>query len=247
MLAFDTETTGIDPHAAELVGLAVAWGADTAQAAYIPLKHFDLEGLPWEAVRATLQPVFARRDAKIVAHNASYDLALLNRYGLRVAGDLVDTMIAAWLIDPGSHGLGLKDQVWTRLKIEMTPITELIGSGKSRSPWIRCPPPGGAYAGADAAMTLRLAEVLLPELETKGLTSLFHDIEMPLVPVLVAMEAAGIKLDVPFLQQMSVELTARLHELEREIQEIAGFAFNINSTSSSPTCCSASWACPARA
>ena len=79
-------------------------------------------------------------------------------------------------------------------------------------------------------MTLRLAEILLPELEQKGLTSLFRDVEMPLVPVLVAMEAAGVKLDVPFLRQMSVDLTRRLRELEREIQEIAGYAFNINST-----------------
>ena len=88
----------------------------------------------------------------------------------------------------------------------------------------------GAYAAADAAMTLRLAEILLPELEQKGLASLFHDVEMPLVPVLVAMEAAGVKVDVPLLRQMSVDLTRRLRELEGEIQEIAGYAFNVNST-----------------
>ncbi len=79
-------------------------------------------------------------------------------------------------------------------------------------------------------MTLRLADVLLPELVQKGLASLFHDIEMPLVPVLVAMEAAGIRLDADFLRQMSVDLTGRLHQLEREIYQIVGYAFNINST-----------------
>ena len=83
---------------------------------------------------------------------------------------------------------------------------------------------------ADAAMTLRLAEILLPELAQKGLTSLFRDVEMPLVPVLVAMEAAGVKVDVPLLRQMSVDLTRRLRELEGEIQAIAGYAFNVNST-----------------
>jgi DNA polymerase-1 len=232
MLAFDTESTSTDPHAAELVGLAVAWGADTAQAAYIPIKHYDLEGLSWETVRQTLQPVFARRDADMVAHNAGYDLALLSRYGLRVGGKLVDTIVAAFLLDPSSRELGLKDQVWTRLKIEMTPITDLIGTGREQITMDQVPASlAGQYAGADAAYTLRLAQLLLAELETKGLTGLFREIEMPLAPVLVDMEAAGIKLDVPFLQQMSVEMTARLRGIEREIQEIAGFAFNVNSTS----------------
>ena len=144
-------------------------------------------------------------------------------------------MVAEWLIDPGSRGLGLKDLAWTRLKVEMTPISALIGTGKSQITMDKVPAAtAGAYAAADAAMTLRLAEILLPELEQKGLTSLFRDVEMPLVPVLVAMEAAGVKVDVPFLRQMSVDLTRRLRELEKEIQQIAGYAFNVNSTQ--PTC-----------
>ncbi len=237
-IAFDTETTGIDPQAADLVGLAVAWEetfevSETSKvfSAYIPVRHFDAETLPWETVRAALQPVFADPKVTVVAHNASYDLGMLARYGLCVAGDLVDTMVAEWLIDPGSRGLGLKDLAWTRLKVEMTPISALIGSGKSQITMDRVPAAqAGAYAGADAAMTLRLAKLLLPELEQKGLTSLFRDVEMPLVPVLVAMEAAGVKLDVPFLRQMSVDLTKRLRELEKEIQQIVGYAFNVNST-----------------
>jgi DNA polymerase-1 len=231
MVAFDTETTGVDPQQADLVGLAVAWGGEANQSAYIPVGHADTAGLPWETVRETLQPVFAETKIAKVAHNASYDLAMLARNDLAVTGAIIDTMIAAWLIDPASRGLGLKDQAWTRLNAEMTPISELIGTGKNQITMDRVPAAtAAAYAGADAAMTLRLAELLLPELVEKGLASLFHDIEMPLVPVLVAMEAAGVKLDVPFLQQMSVELTKRLQELEREIQMIAGYAFNVNST-----------------
>ena len=156
---------------------------------------------------------------------------MLARYGLNVAGELVDTMVAEWLIDPGSRGLGLKDLAWTRLKTEMTPISALIGAGKNQITMDKVPAEtAGTYAAADAAMTLRLAEILLPELAQKGLTSLFRDVEMPLVPVLVAMEAAGVKVDVPLLRQMSVDLTRRLRELEGEIQEIAGYAFNVNST-----------------
>jgi DNA polymerase-1 len=229
--AFDTESTSTDPQRAELVGLAVAWGTEPGEAAYLPVGHKDIAGLPWEEVRAALQPAFA--DARIpkVAHNASYDVGLLRRYGLSVAGDLVDTMVAAWLIDPGSRGLGLKDLAWTRLRTEMTPISELIGTGKNQVTMDVVPAAqAAAYASADASVTLRLAALLLPELDERGLTHLFREIEMPLVPVLVDMEAAGIKLDVACLRQMSVDLSARLRTLEGEIHQIAGRPFNINST-----------------
>lgn len=243
-IAFDTETTSTDPHSATLVGVAVAWEAPTFEtqtlevsetsrvsSAYIPLRHPEAEQLPWEAVRAALQPAFADPAITKVAHNASYDLAMLARNGLAVAGELIDTMVAEFLIDPGSRGLGLKDLAWTRLHVEMTPISALIGTGKSQITMAQVPASAaGAYAAADAAMTLRLAEMQLPELAARDLMPLFHDVEMPLVPVLVAMESAGIKLDVPFLAQMSADLTRQLHALEREIQEIAGYAFNINST-----------------
>ncbi len=229
--AFDTEATSTDPLRAELVGLAVAWGTERESAAYIPLRHPDVSALPWETVRAALQPAFADPRSAKVAHNATYDLGLLARYGLTVAGDLVDTMVAAWLIDPGSRSLGLKDLVWTRLKTDMTPISDLIGTGRSQVTIDQVSAARvSAYACADAAMTLRLAAVLVPELEEKGLTRLFREIEMPLVPVLVAMEAAGVKLDTAFLRQMSRDLAARLRELEREIYSVAGYAFNVNST-----------------
>jgi len=231
-ISFDTETTGIDPQVADLVGLAVAWGREPDEAAYIPVRHpSETRQLPWEEVRSALQPAFANPRSTKVAHNASYDLGILRRNGLDVSGDLVDTMVAEWLIDPGSRMLGLKDLAWTRLKIEMTPITELIGSGKNQITMDQVPAETAArYAGADAAVTLQLADLLVPELAQRGLTSLFRDVEMPLVPVLVAMEGAGVKVDVGYLRQMSVDLSKRLRTLEREIQLIAGYAFNVNST-----------------
>ncbi len=229
--AFDTETTGTDPYSADLVGVSVAWGPSLGQAAYIPLRHFDTPGLPWETVAAALQPAFANPEIDKIAHNISYDLGILNRAGLKVESPIVDTMVAAWLIDPGMRGLGLKDLAWTRLRTEMTRITDLLGTGKTQITMDQVPAAAAtAYAGADAAVTLQLAQVLLPEVEEKGLAHLFRDIEMPLAPVLVAMEAAGVKVDVPFLRQMSVDLTARLQKLERSIQELAGYAFNVNST-----------------
>ena len=227
--AFDTETTGTDPYSAELVGLAVAWGPGLDQSAYIPLGHRDTVCLPWETVRSSLLRPFENPNIEKVAHNASYDIGMLDRYGLRLAGPLFDTMIAAWLIDPGSRGLG-KDLVWTRLKTEMTRITDLIGTGKTQITMDLAPAVAAAYAGADAAMTLRLVEVLLPEVHEKGLDNLLRNVEMPLVPVLVDIERTGVRVDTEFLRQMSVELTARVRRLEREIQEIAGLAFKVKST-----------------
>ena len=187
--------------------------------------------MSWDTVRTVLQPVFADERITKVAHNASYDIAMLSAPWAAGGGQVVDTMIAEWLVDPASRGLGLKDLAWTRLHVEMTPITELIGKGKTQITMDQVPLAQAApYAAADAAMTLRLADLVLPELAERRLTDLFERVEMPLVPVLAAMEAAGIKVDVPYLQQMSHELTARLRQLEREICEIAGYVFNINST-----------------
>ncbi|HEX9115240.1 MAG TPA: DNA polymerase I, partial [Anaerolineae bacterium] len=230
-IGFDTETTGTDPHASELVGVSLAWGEDLAGAAYIPVRAPDGPILPWQRVREVLQPVFADPHIAKVGHNAGFDLALLNRGGISVAGDIVDTMIGEFLLEPGGHNLGLKDLAWTRLHVEMTRITDLIGTGKTQLTMDQVPADAaGRYASADAAVTLRLAGVILPELEEKGLTRLFREVEMPLVPVLVAMERAGIRLDVAFLRQMSADLTARLRQLEQDICQIAGRIFNINST-----------------
>jgi DNA polymerase I len=230
-IAFDTETTGVDPHTCDLVGLSLAWGPSMDQAAYIPARSSDTTPLPWAQVSEVLAPIFAGPSRKL-AHNAGFDVTLAQRNGLpELGGDLVDTMIAEFLLDPGGHALGLKDMAWTRLKLEMTRITDLIGTGKSQITMDQVPlAPAARYAAADVVVTMRLADVLLPELEQRGLMPLFRDVEMPLIPVLVAMEAAGIKLDVPYLAKMSTDLTARLRGLERQISEIAGYAFNINST-----------------
>jgi DNA polymerase-1 len=202
-----------------------------SQAAYIPARSPEGGLLPWAQVSAALTPVFAGANRK-VAHNAGFDIALVQRNGIpEIGGELVDTMIAEFLLEPGGHALGLKDIAFSRLKLEMTRITDLIGTGKNQITMDQVPLAAAArYAAADVAVTMRLVDVQLSELAERGLMKLFHDVEMPLVPVLVAMEAAGIRLDVPYLTKMSVDLTARLHSLERQICEIAGYAFNINST-----------------
>jgi DNA polymerase-1 len=145
-------------------------------------------------------------------------------------GPLFDTMIAAWLINPsGSHGL--KNLAWTRLGVEMTEITELIGTGKKQITMDQVPlEQVTPYACADVDMTARLVDGLTEELKGRGLWSLFSEVEMPLVPVLTDMERAGVRLDLAVLRDMADLLDKRLRQLEREIQDVVGYDFNVNST-----------------
>ncbi len=242
LIAFDTETTSTDAQQAELVGIAVAWGEGSS--AYVPVGHKLPTGngqwltvneppaqLPMEVVIGALKPVLEDDKSEKAAHNAEYDLTMLARHGIRPAGPLFDTMIAQWLIDPGSRGLGLKNVAWQRLGVEMTPISELIGTGKNQTTMDTVPIAVAArYAAADTDMTWRLVPLLRQDLEERALTRLFREVEMPLVPVLVDMQMAGILLDVPYLQQMSRDLRRRLLEIEQEIYKLVGYTFNINST-----------------
>jgi DNA polymerase-1 len=166
-----------------------------------------------------------------IAHNANYDMTVLAEHGLDVAHVTCDTMIAEWLLNPSSRNLGLKNLTWTRLGIEMTPIDALIGSGRNQITMDRVPVEKAApYASADVDMTLRLANLLQPELREKTLWSLFSEVEMPLVPVIVDMQRAGVKLDVEALTRMGRQLGERLGELQGEVEGHVDHAININST-----------------
>jgi DNA polymerase-1 len=229
-LTLDTETTGTDPMQAELVGIALTDAAERGW--YISVKGPPGDPqLPQKMVLEVLAPLLQNAELPKYGHNIKYDIAVLERAGAPVAGLAFDTMVAEWLVNPASKNLGLKNLAWARLKQRMTPITDLIGAGKDQVTMEQVPVVQAApYACADVDMTHRLVDVLKPELEEQGLWSLFTDVEMPLIPVLTAMEMAGVRLDVAFLGQMSEELTGRLGKLEAQIQEMVGYAFNVNST-----------------
>ena len=249
VISFDVETTGLDEREAQLVGICLAVEPPTGY--YIPVGHLSGEAqndvgqlnlfageaelapgqLSLEQVLKALQPALTDPDKSKVAHNAKYDYAILERYGIRVTPLDFDTMIAEWLTDPSSKHLGLKALAFHRLGIEMTEITELIGSGRDQKTFADVPIDEAApYGAADADLTLRLMKRLEPEIVEKGQAALLHDIEMPLVTVLAAMEKEGVGVDVDFFRQMSRELDERLSELEAKIHEIADEPFNINST-----------------
>jgi DNA polymerase I len=227
LIAFDTETTSTDPMQAELVGISFAVEEGTGY--YIPVGHVEGKQLPLAAVREALGPVLADPERPKVAHNAVYDMDVLAEAGMPVEGLSWDTLIAEWLTSPaGQHGL--KAVAFSRLGVEMTPITDLIGSGARQTTMDRVPIARAApYAAADADMTLRLVPLGRQGLERVKALELFKTVEMPLVPVIVAMERRGIKLDKDTLAQMEEELTARLSKLEAQIADYIGASVNINS------------------
>ena len=215
---------------ADLVGISLAIEQDRGY--YIPIGH-QADGnnqLPKEvSLEALRQPLEDPAIPKI-GHNIKYDYVVMARNGVRVQPLTFDTMIAEWLINPISRNLGLKNLAWVRLDIKMTEIDELIGKGKSQRSMAEVPIREAAdYAGDDAVVPLLLAPQLQEEMDARQATSLFQEIEMPLVSVLAEMEMAGISLDLDYLKEMSAELRLSLGTIESKIFEAVGVEFNLNS------------------
>ncbi|GIK27389.1 MAG: DNA polymerase I [Chloroflexota bacterium] len=233
-IAVDTETTSLDAMIAELVGISLS--GDGKRAYYIPVGHTGTPQLPLETVVRALKPVLEDSHVPKFMHNVTYDLVVLRRHGIDVRPIAMDTMVAEWLLNPISRNLGLKDLTFARLRddnnrpIFMTPISDLIGTGKKAIPFSEVDVEQAApYAAADAAMTFRLKQQLSREIEQNGLTEVHETLELPLLPVVVSMEQAGVVLDTGFLAQMSEHLGEQLVGLEQHIYELAGTTLNLNS------------------
>ena len=229
-ISFDTETTSTDEMTASLVGISLA--VTPGQGYYIPVGHRSGVQLPLEQVISALRGPLT--DARIpkTGHNLKYDFIMLARAGLRVAPLAFDTMVAEYVLDPGSRTLGLKNMAEVRLGESMTHIEELIGTGKNQRSMAEVDIALAApYAAADAETTLRLQPLLESELKRlPRLWDLFINIEMPLIPVLADMEMTGVALDKAFFATFSVELRERMAALEKQIYQAVGKSFNINST-----------------
>lgn len=228
-LSFDVETTSQYVMLAHLVGLGLSWAP--GHAVYIPVGHTAGEQLPWEEVRTALQPFFANPDLPKLAHNGSYDLTVLLEHGMDVQGVIHDTMILAWVLEPASRMLGLKAQAATELGWHMTEISALIGSGKKQITIDQAPMDTvGAYCGADVDATIQLYPLLASRVHARGMWPVYEQIELPLLPVISAMERAGILLDVGYLAEMSERLARQLGGLARELFALVGHEFNLRST-----------------
>ena len=230
IIGLDTETTGVNPISCDLVGISLATEPKTGY--YIPVGHTGGEKqLSLDVIRKRLGPVLADPNIPKAGHNVKYDIIVLERCGIPVKGIRFDSMIAGWILDPESRQLGLKPMAKALLGIRMTEIETLIGKGKQQITMDRVPVKDAApYAAADAEVVLQLIPILREKMQAEQTEHIFTDYEIPLIPVLAEMEMRGILLDREFLTQMSADLAERLVSLEKEIYDLVGYPFNINST-----------------
>lgn len=225
VFSFDTETTGLDSHTAELVGMSFA--AKRAEAFYVPVPENQEEAMK---LVEEFKDVFKKDGIVKVAQNLKYDLSVLKRYGIEFKGAFFDTMISHFLIRPEMrHSMNVLAE--TYLHYSPVSIENLIGKKGKDQLSMRDVPYEliSEYAAEDADITLQLYEVFEPKLKNSGAEKLFYEVEMPLVPVLSAMEAEGITLDKKALNVLSEELAGDIAGVEKEIQTMAGEDFNISS------------------
>ncbi|TYR33159.1 DNA polymerase I [Mesorhizobium microcysteis] len=239
VVAFDTETTSLDPMQAELCGFSLA--IRPGRAAYVPLIHKSgagdllgggqIEGqIPAREALAALKPLMEDRSVLKIAQNLKYDLVMMHRHGIDVA-PYDDTMLISYVLDAGvfgGHGMDALSERW----LGHTPIAfkDVCGSGKSLITFDLVDlEKATTYAAEDADVTLRLWRVLKPRLVEKGLVSVYERLERPLVPVLARMEQRGISVDRQILSRLSGDLAQGAAALEDEIYQLAGERFTIGS------------------
>ncbi len=232
LLSVDLETSALDPIDCEIAGYALADAE--GRAAYIPVAHQPSledtgEQLSPDLVRDALRPVLEDPAVPKVLHNAKFDIKVLARHGIRLRGLAHDTMLVAYLLNEPQ--IGLKALAASRLGVEMTPIEALIGKGRKQKTMLEVPAAeAGPYAAADADMTLRLAGILIPELDQDdALAALYRDLELPLIDVLVEMELAGVSLDTAQLVELDTRLDHEIEAATAQVYEDAGHEFSIAS------------------
>ncbi|MGH7153709.1 MAG: DNA polymerase, partial [Acetobacteraceae bacterium] len=228
-LAIDTETDGLDPLRAQLVGMSFA--VASGRAAYLPLRH---EGpamqVPLEAATAVLDAVLIDPCVLKIFHHAKFDMLVMARAGFAAAAPYDDTMLISYAQEAGMHGHGLDELA--QLHLGHTPITydEVTGTGRNRIPFARVPiDRATAYAAEDADVALRLWQALQPRLRFNKSLVLYEQVERRLTRVLMEMESAGIKVDADDLRRMSADFEQRMGVMEKECHRLAGFEFNVGS------------------
>jgi DNA polymerase-1 len=224
-VCFDTETTGLDANNTELVGLSFAW--KNAEAWYVPCPP---NAETTRNILSRFAPVFARTDLRWIGQNLKFDMLVLRWYGYELAGQVFDTMVAHYVIEPeGKRSMDLLSAQY--LGYAPVPITELIGKkGKGQGTMrdvdieqVR------EYAGEDADITLQLKNVFLPKLSEKEVEKVFYEVDNPLVKVLADMEFEGVAIDVGFLNDYSKQLDREAKQAEEKVFQAAGVRFNLAS------------------
>jgi len=230
-VSVDLETTSLDPLNADIVGLSLAIVPDEGY--YVPVAHTG-EGheaqMDRTKVLEALRPILEDPDIAKVGQNLKYDLQVLHRAGVKLDGVRFDTMIAAYLVSPNRRGHGMDALALEYLNHRTITYEEVAGKGAKQIPFAEVPVEKATnYAAEDAEITLCLKEALAPMLKEAALEGIFHDLEMPLLPVLARMERHGFLLDLPYLKKLSREMERHIDALVAEIHELAGEEFNVAS------------------
>ncbi len=238
-LAFDTETTSLDPMQAELVGFSLA--IKPGKACYVPLGHRAAGGdlltesapPPRQIARAEalarIKPLLEDDSVLKICQNVKYDIQVMARLGITIAGH-DDTMMISYVLEGGAHGHGMDELAERHLGQKTISYGEVTGSGKAKITFDRVAlDKARDYAAEDADVTLKLYAALKPRLAAEKLLTVYETIERPLIPVVARMEMAGIKVDANELRRLSADFGRRLADLEREIHKLAGHEFNIGS------------------
>lgn len=225
IFSLDTETTGTDPISAQLVGMSFSYAEN--QAVYVPVPADRDQALK---IVNKFKSLLENEQTLKVGQNIKYDMLVLGNYGITVSGPMFDTMIAHYVLQPElRHGMDYLAEIY--LKYDTIKIEELIGpKGKGQKNMRDLSPTQVyKYACEDADVTLKLKNILEKELVENGVEQLFYTIEMPLVPVLAYMERNGVRIDTEALKETSRHFTARMHQIEEEVHQLAGMEFNIAS------------------
>jgi DNA polymerase I len=228
-IVLDTETTSLHARRAEMVGYSFAWAP--GEACYIPVRAPAGEPqLDPANVLEALKPIFEDASIEKIGQNLKYDQIVLRGLGVDLRGVSFDTMVADYLLEPGERSHNMDDMARRHLCHQTITIDQLIGTGKNQKCMDQVPVAAiTQYAAEDADVPLRLVEVLGPRLKGSGLYELFTGLEMPLIDVLVEMEFNGVRVEVSRLRELSGQFNDQIMRLEREIFELAGREFNIDS------------------
>ncbi len=224
--AFDLETTSLDIHEAEVVGISISW--NNTESFYIPVGHTEQASqVSWNDFTSATKKHFANPAIAKCGHNLKYDISILELHGIAVEGAAFDSMVAAYLLNPDSRNYNLtalSNDFLQRDVIEYDEVT----AGKSNFSEVSIAD-ATKYACQDAHYAWLLKETLAPRIEEEGLKRVFTELEVPLIPVLSRMERIGVKVDAGKLQAMSAEFELQLKQLETKIYQAADCEFNINS------------------
>ena len=222
IIAFDTETDGLGGRTSPIIGMSFACHAESGiQAWYVPIDSTSV--LLWK-------DFFEDSAIQKTGHNLKYDMEVLAQSGIHMKGVVFDTMIASYLLRPGSRNFGMDDLAEEFLNYTPIPITDLIGSGKNQKSMKEVPLMELArYAAEDADVSLRLYDFFLPKIIEEKLLDVLQEIELPLLDVLVHMEMTGVAIDRKVFTTLSKKVSERIDIIEQQIWSLAGVHFNIGS------------------